>query len=221
RAKSLINSITKSYKYYVKNDSLKEAINILNKSQFLIISGIPGIGKTTLAKLLLWEYLQKEYEIIEIRKVIEGEQILIEESETKQVFYFDDFLGENFLKYDVIEGRSYDLVQFIQRIMNNKNKILIMTTREYILNQAKEKYDKLDTNELNIYKYTLDLNNYTKRIKTLILYNHLFYSKISEEHIANIISTKAYKKIINHKNYSPRIIEQMTIKLNNVEFNNY
>lgn len=217
RAKSLINSITNSYKYYVRNDSLKEAIKILNESQFLIISGIPGIGKTTLAKLLLWEYLQKDFEVIEIRKVIEGEQILIEESETKQVFYFDDFLGENFLKYDVIEGRSYDLVQFIQRIMSNKNKILIMTTREYILNQAKEKYDKLDTSELNIYKYTLDLNNYTKRIKTLILYNHLYYSKISDEHIKNIIKSKAYKSIISHKNYSPRIIEQMTIKLNKVE----
>ncbi|WP_428742165.1 restriction endonuclease [Tenacibaculum sp.] len=217
RAKSLINSITNSYKYYVRNDSIKEAIKILNESQFLIISGIPGIGKTTLAKLLLWEYLQKDFEVIEIRKVIEGEQILIEESETKQVFYFDDFLGENFLKYDVIEGRSYDLVQFIQRIMNNKNKILIMTTREYILNQAKEKYEKLDTSELNIYKYTLDLNNYTKRIKTLILYNHLYYSKISDEHIKNIIQSKAYKSIINHKNYSPRIIEQMTIKLNKVK----
>ncbi|MFT7611090.1 MAG: hypothetical protein ACI9J3_000028 [Parvicellaceae bacterium] len=221
RAKSLINSISSSYKYYVKNDSIKDAINILNESQFLIISGIPGIGKTTLAKLLLWEYLQKGFEVVEIRKVIEGEQILIEESEAKQVFYFDDFLGENFLKYDVIEGRSYDLVQFIQRIMSSKNKILIMTTREYILNQAKEKYDKLDSNELNIYKYTLDLDNYTKRIKTLILYNHLFYSKINEAYINNIISSKAYKKIINHKNYSPRIIEQMTTRLHNVAPDDY
>lgn len=221
RSKSLVNNIQRFYKYYVKNQSINEAIDILNSHKFVIISGIPGIGKTTLAKLLLWEYLQKDYEVVEIRKIIEGEQLLIENSESKQVFYFDDFLGENFLKFDVIEGRSYDLVLFINRIMNSKNKILIMTTREYILRQAKERYAKLNTGELDIYKYTLDLNNYTKRIKTLILYNHLFYSDVSLEYINNIISTKSYKRIINHKNYSPRIIEQMTIKLTGVKPNDY
>lgn len=221
RAKSLINDLKKDYKYYVKNDSFIKAIEIVKENQFIVISGIPGIGKTTLAKLLLWEYLQKGYEIIEIRKVIEGEQFLVEESKNKQVFYFDDFLGENFLKYDAIEGRSNDLVQFIKRIMSSKHKVLIMTTREYILKQAKEKYEKLDANELDIYKYTLDLTSYGKRIKALILYNHLYYSNIEISYIEALIKGKVYKKIISHKNYSPRIIEQMTIRLKNTSVEDY
>ncbi|MCU4188637.1 restriction endonuclease [Flavobacterium sp. HXWNR29] len=221
RAKSLIGDIKKDNVYYVKNDSLNKAFEILNNNQFIIISGIPGIGKSTLAKLILWEYLQKGFEVIEIRKVIECEQILIEDSENNQVFYYDDFLGENFLKYDVIEGRSNDLVQLINRIKNSKNKILVMTTREYILNQAKEVYEKLDSSELNLAKQTLDLSSYSKRIKSLILYNHLFYSNISNEYIKSIIESETYKDIINHKNYSPRIIEQLTIKLNNVSVEDY
>lgn len=221
RAKSLINEIKKDNVYYVKNDSLNKAFEILNNNQFIIISGIPGIGKSTLAKLILWEYLQKGFEVIEIRKVIEGEQILIEDSENNQVFYYDDFLGENFLKFDVIEGRSNDLVQFISRIKNSKNKILVMTTREYILNQAKEAYEKLDSPELNLAKHTLDLSSYSKKIKSLILYNHLFYSNIPNDYIKSIIETGTYKEIINHKNYSPRIIEQLTIKLNNISLEEY
>lgn len=221
RAKSLISDLKRDYKYYVKNESLNKAFEILNENQFIIISGIPGIGKTTLAKLILWEYLQKDFEIIEIRKISEGEQVLIENSELNQVFYFDDFLGENFLKYDVIEGRANDLVQFLKRIKNSKNKKLVMTTREYILNQAKETYEKLDSPELNIVKYTLDLSSYSKRIKALILYNHLFYSGIPIEYINALIENKTYEKIIEHKNYSPRIIEQLTIKLSDILISDY
>jgi len=221
RAKSLINDIKNDYKFYVKNESLQQAIDILNKDQFIIISGIPGIGKTTLAKLILWEYLQKGYEVIEIRKVIEGEQLLEEDSESKQVYYFDDFLGENFLKYDAIEGRSSDLVQLINRIMKNKHKALIMTTREYILKQAKEKYERLDSDEIDIHKYTLDLSQYSKRIRSLILYNHLYYSGLSIAYIKILIESKTYKKIINHENYSPRIVEQMTLRLKNIAVENY
>ena len=221
RSKSLIADIKRNSLFYVKNESLNKAFEILNDNQFIIISGIPGIGKSTLAKLILWEYLQKGFEIIEIRKVIEGEKILVEDSENYQVFYYDDFLGENFLKYDVIEGRSNDLIQFINRIKNSKNKILVMTTREHILGQAKEVYEKLDSPELNLAKHTLDLSSYSKKIKSLILYNHLFYSNLSKEYIQALIDTNIYKEIINHDNYSPRIIEQLTIKLNNVSISDY
>lgn len=221
RAKSLINDIRRNNVFYVRNESLNRAIDILNNNQFVIISGIPGIGKSTLAKLILWEYLQKGFEILEIRKVIEGEQFLIEDSESKQVFYYDDFLGENFLKYDVIEGRANDLIQLIARIKNSRNKVLIMTTREYILNQAKETYEKLDDETLNLAKHTLDLSSYSKKIKSLILYNHLYYSRIPIEYIENILLTKSYRKIIAHENYNPRIIEQLTVKLVNISPENY
>ncbi|MBN1638823.1 MAG: restriction endonuclease [Ignavibacteriales bacterium] len=216
RSKALISDIQRDYKYFVKNESFNKATEILNKSRFIIISGDPGIGKTTLAKLLIWEYLQKGFELIEIRKIIEGEQLLSEDSDNCQVYYFDDFLGENFLKFDVIEGRAGDLYSFILRIMNNKNKVLIMTTREYILKQAKEKYEKLNQQEIELYKHTLDLSSYSRKIRTLILYNHLYYSGISIEHIEDLITKKAYKSIINHKNYNPRLIERMTVKLKDV-----
>jgi DNA polymerase III delta prime subunit len=217
RSKFLFNSIKVESKYYVRNEGYNEALDILQKYNFLIISGIPGIGKTTLARILLREYVEKEFEVIDMKKISEGEQFLEEDSNTKQVFYFDDFLGENFLKFDVLSGRSSDLLDFIKRISLSKNKKLILTTREYILNQAKERYEKMQDHDFELAKQILDLEKYTERDKAYILYNHLFYSGIGEEYILNIIENRNYEKIIYHRNYSPRIVERMTVQLKNIE----
>ena len=222
RSTFLVGEIRKSLKYYVTNEGYRQAVDILNHSNAVIISGIPGIGKTTMARLLVWNYLQEGFDVAEIRSVIDGERILKTDNR-KQVLYFDDFLGENFLQSDVLQGRSNDLYMFIQRFISNevKNKKLILTTREYILNQAKERYDKLDRREIDTAKYIVDLAKYSNYDKAMILYNHLYYSNITGDHIRAILKDDIYKKIINHPNYSPRIIESMTINLIDVPPENY
>ena len=223
RSKFLKEDIAKSIKYFVKNDGYSYAADILDQNNLVIISGIPGIGKTTLAKILIWEYLKQGYEIIEIRSVNEGENILREGDRHKQILYFDDFLGENFLAFDVLQGRSNDLYMFMKRFAerNAKSKKLIMTTREYILNQAFVKYEKLNAQDLNVNKYILDLTKYSINSKALILYNHLYYSNLPMEYIRNILTDNNYEKIIYHRNYSPRIIEAMTIKVGDLRSNEY
>jgi hypothetical protein len=44
---------------YVSNPSLPRARKILSKHHYCIIAGIPGIGKTTLAEILLIEYVER------------------------------------------------------------------------------------------------------------------------------------------------------------------
>ena len=55
---------------YVPNKSLEQARNILSQYNYVIISGIPGIGKTTLANILLYDYLAHGYEEFVIFQVI-------------------------------------------------------------------------------------------------------------------------------------------------------
>ncbi len=46
------------------------------------------------------------------------------------------------------------------------------------MNQAKETYEKLDSPELNMMKIHSWLSSYSKRIKALILYNHLNFIQV-------------------------------------------
>lgn len=203
--------IRKEINIYVQNDSFYDAINILDHHNYVLISGIPGIGKTILARILIFNYLLKDYELVVVSSDINEAESLYERGK-KQLFYYDDFLGSNFLEERLKKNEDRRLVRFIERIKNSSNKKLIMTTREYILNQAKLKYEKFEDLNLEITKCIIDLEKYSKLIRAEILYNHLFYSNLPHGYIHVLLIDKSYLKIIDHPNYNPRIIEIMTDK---------
>jgi hypothetical protein len=93
-------------------------------------------------------------------------------------------------------------------IQKSENKILIFTTREYILNQAKLRLEHFDN--IQFQKCIMDLSKYTTFIKAKILYNHLYFNDIPFNYIKELINQKYLFEIIKHPNYSPRIIESFT-----------
>lgn len=82
---------------YVPNPSLDRAQAILEKSHFCIVAGIPGIGKTTLAEVLLTDLVDRHgfsaYRVTHDLSELQA----IKNPKSKQVFYFDDFLGKTAL----------------------------------------------------------------------------------------------------------------------------
>lgn len=202
-----LEKINETINVYVDNESYYSAINIINQKKYVIISGIPGIGKTTLARILVFHFLANGFdEFIFLSDSINEGFSLFKEG-IKQIFLFDDFLGTNFLENKLTNNEEQRIIKFIEKIRKSDNKILIFTTREYILSQAKQKYDAFNNPSIELAKCIIDLSQYTKLVRAKILYNHLYFSKLPNEYISNILENKFYKKIIDHKNYNPRIIE--------------
>ena len=65
-----IETIEKKSKLYVENRNIQEVEDVLKENHFCIISGVPGVGKTTLARMLILKYLSSEYELIVISRDI-------------------------------------------------------------------------------------------------------------------------------------------------------
>lgn len=207
-----LEEIKEVLKIYVQNDSFNEALDILKKNHYVIVSGIPGIGKTTLARMLVYKLLSKDFDEFVFLSDSVNDGYTYFEEDKKQVFLFDDFLGKNFLEIRPQVNEDNKIIRFIEKIKKSKNKLFILTTREYILKQAKSTFEGLNRPSLDLAKCTLDLSNYTKFIKAEILYNHLFFANVPNSHLLNLINTKKYFKIIEHKNYNPRIIETLVQK---------
>lgn len=86
-----LEGISRILKVFVENPSLPRAAEILNKQHCLIVSGPPGVGKTTLAQVLAAEYCDDGWELVALNSIEDGHRAFLPDK--KQVFIFDDFLG--------------------------------------------------------------------------------------------------------------------------------
>ena len=83
---------------YVPNPSFQRAHALLDDTRFCIIAGIPGIGKTTLAEVLLADLVDRQgFKAFRIAHDL-SELSPVKNPKSKQVFYFDDFLGKTSLE---------------------------------------------------------------------------------------------------------------------------
>ncbi|MCT4617290.1 MAG: CpaF/VirB11 family protein [Candidatus Gracilibacteria bacterium] len=213
RSEFLFQQITREDKInkYVFTDNHNKAKDKLIDKNVLIISGEPGIGKTTLANNIALDFLipreesEETYELIEIQDPL-NEAESIWEKDKKQLFYYDDFLGSNYL--ELLEGKKDShIINFIKRVSESKNKLFILTSRTNILVQGKLFSDKI--RQSNTYKneFLLTIKSLNEIDKAWILYNHIFFSNLDDDYIDKIYENKKYRKITKHSNFNPRLIE--------------
>lgn len=204
-------AIERKMMLYVATQSVNRAQDILDANHCCIITGIPGIGKTTLAEILLADYLAHDWEIVTIsQNLCEALHPASVNPELKQVFYYDDFLGQISLGDKLGKNEDRAILELLQTVRRSANKRFLLTTREYILAQAQRNYEYLSRADLQLDKCVLTLDDYTDIDKAKILANHLYFCGVPPTHISALIADKVYRKIISHRNYVPRLIESMT-----------
>lgn len=189
---------------YVRNPSFDAAFEKLEKHRVLVVSGPPGVGKTTLAKMLTYHYLNDGWQFCAIKSLDDGFAKLDEEKQT--IFFFDDFLGQIELDRQALVQRDGQLARFVKRVRASKNARFILTTRAHIFEEARRLSDYMDEDRFQISKFLLDVGQYTRSIKARILFNHLAASDLTGDHIKALLQGDWLKKIVDHQNYNPRLI---------------
>ena len=211
------NQIIRDCKYYVKIASYNKARDVLKDNNVLIIHGEPGVGKTSMAKSLCNSYIKNNYQFIfgNVNNIKEIEQEIY--SDGKKVILIDDFLGSNIMEMNVNTTDNL-LENIIDLCLNSKDKKLILTTRTYIYNNAKETMEKFNLKIDNVEKMMLNVSDCSNLEKAKILYNHLYFNQIYKNEIyEEIKKNQFYNKIIEHQNFNPRTISQIAEKINQEE----
>ena len=200
-----MEAIRREVSTYVMNKSFDDALEILTKNRYVVISGIPGIGKTTLARMLVNYLLSEGYEeFVKLEGIGDAAQKL--QTGKKQIFFYDDFLGSTYFQNEE-KGFDQKLVAFIEKVKHESDKVFVLSTREYILAEAKQTYEVFSTKNIELAKCVLDLSDYTESIRAEILYNHLAMAELPLPYVRALLEKRSYLRIIRHSNFNPRIIE--------------
>ena len=93
RVAALRDRIERALPRYVVNRSYEQARELLAKHRVCVIAGVPGIGKTMLAYVLVADAIAFGYEPVEVSADIEEAWISLQGSDL-QVFLYDGFLGQ-------------------------------------------------------------------------------------------------------------------------------
>ena len=203
-----LEEIARSAARYVVTSNHYRALEILERLRVVIITGDPGVGKTTLADHLCLHYAANGFEYLKIAKDIEEAESVFD-PDSKQVIYFDDFLGRNYMEALKSHEGSH-ISQFIRRIACNKNKRFVLTSRSTILNQGKILVDDFEHININRNEYELLIKSLTEMDKAHILYNHIWHSGLDNSYIDELYKEKRYRIIIKHRSFNPRLISYIT-----------
>lgn len=194
---------------YVPNQSFERAQELLDETHFCIVAGIPGIGKTTLAEVLLADLVDRQgFTPFRVASDL-SELRAVKNRKSKQVFYFDDFLGKTSLD-KLQKNEDQRLLELMEEVSANGNWRFILTTREYILNIARSRYEAFAHPPIDLTMCVINLQDYTPSVRARILYNHIYFSDLPKEYQLALLEDRGYLKILAHRNYNPRVIEYMT-----------
>jgi hypothetical protein len=197
---------------YVQSAAYPQALKMLNEKRVVVVAGLPGVGKTTLANLLLYEHLARGFQAIVIQRDIE-EGLSLFQPGTPQVFYFDDFMGATFLgdRSATLTGSSDKaLLEFIAMVRSTPTARMILTTREHIYSLAMDRSERLRFSDLDDLRVYLRMPNYSFAQKARILYNHLYFSDLPAEYQGELLRGDYYFRIIKHEKFNPRLIEWLS-----------
>lgn len=209
RSRLTEKGIFERIRLFTENNVTRSLRKKLRKKRVIIISGPPGIGKTTAAELTSFHYMKKGYVLRNVCTVEELENVVFAMGDQKTLVFFDDFIGSNTV--DFIQGREDSrLYHAIESVLHSKRMKLLMTVRMSIEKQAFLISEKLSRMLSGLHHEYLNNNSYSYEDKALMLYNHLD-ARITRRDFRDYIKERQRYLLLIPEIATPRAIDNLTM----------
>jgi uncharacterized coiled-coil protein SlyX len=155
---------------FVPTGAYEEAWKILRKHNFVVLTGPPEMGKTSIGWMIAMAQMANGWQVIECKTPDNVFELY--DSSAKQVFLADDAFGRTEFKVERGAQWEEDLAKVLQRV--DADHWLIWTSRKHILERALREMDLQGkaAGYPSPAEVLVQADKLTLREKALILYRH-------------------------------------------------
>ncbi|MEU7789905.1 restriction endonuclease [Amycolatopsis sp. NPDC049159] len=207
RSGDLLVDIEGCSRTFVQTPAFSQARRLLDERSVCIVAGAPGIGKTTIAKMLAAGYCHEGYEIVEISQDVD-EINAAWRTDVPQFFYYNDFLGRSTLGDKLGKNEDNRLLRVFERVRRTPGKRVVLTTRDYLLRQAERIHGALEEADLSPLTYFVSSAYFDPGVKAEILYSLVYHSEIPEGEKRRFGESDAWYLLVYGPHFNPRIAER-------------
>ena len=209
---TLISEFSKKEKYFVKTKAFDEALKCLENNNIVFITGHPGVGKTITSEMLTMYFAAQGYTVrytTNSSDLSDLKRSLSRDKDKREIVFIDDCFGQIYFK--MRENQNKELLSLIKYINLHPNKLLLLNSRVTIYKEAQARNQELieSLHEKEYKVFVLNMSQLSLLEKAKILYNHLYFKGVPVEYLNEIRKEKRYRTIIQHINYTPRLVEKI------------
>ncbi|MFC5094753.1 hypothetical protein [Amycolatopsis plumensis] len=207
RSADLRADIEKCALTFVPTPAFAEAERRLAEQDVCIVTGGPGVGKTTIAKMLAAKYGFQGYELVAVSPDVD-EINAAWRDDVPQFFYYDDFLGRSTFGDKLKKNEDSRLLQIIERVRRTPGKRLVLTTRDYLFRQAERMYGTLQDAVLSPILYFVNPAGFDADLAAQLLYSIVHHSAIPAAEKRRFGERGTWTRLVYSENFNPRLAER-------------
>ena len=173
----------KKEKLFVKTNAFKEAVDILDDRNWVVIIGNPGDGKSTIAHKLLLDHKKKSFTPIVVTSPHDWKKLVVGKGEhvEKQIVLIDDMFGISNIN-DTQVNEWLQILKLMIDVVTERNCSLkvVCTSRKSVYNQVVNKlekykvFGKLWIVDLSVSQHSLSFDEKLKILETYFKHYGIF-----------------------------------------------